>query len=270
MKRIRTRIENLYADGRLTAAMRSVEQATDTLNNPLQNDNHTPLTVAETTALILRLNPVANAMDLIPDVTNDPEIVAIEFTVDQITQVLQKLPKGSSNGFSSWTYAVIRQLYIPPKDLSNPAVTNKHLSIIAKLFTRLVSGELPSQHWTTSRAVLIPKPDNGFRPLGIGESWYRFLNRTILFVVGADTGAQLLPYQLGCGIQGGSEISARLAQMVLDTHATYVLIKTDFKNAFNLTPRSKIYEGLRTYCPQLCLGSVGPMERTLRPPQQSR
>lgn len=253
MKRLRLRIENLYADGRLTAAMRSVEEASAVIDSPITTSMSTPLPLAETKLLIARLNPPSSALDHIPDETNDPEVDdPLKFTADHIAQVLQKLPKGSSNGFSSWTYAIIRQLYAPPKELpSLAAESSRHLTIIAKLFTLLVSGVLSNEHWTTSRAVLLPKPDNGWRPLGIGESWYRFLNRTILLVVGADTGNQLLPCQLGCGIQGGSEIAARLAQTILDANPSFVIIKTDFKNAFNLTPRGKIYEGLRRYCPKL-------------------
>ncbi len=116
----------------------------------------------------------------------------------------------------------------------------------------LASGSLPNKHWVTSRAVIIPKANgNGHRPLGIGEAWYRFLGRALLLKMGKEVGGQLKPLQLGCGVPGGCEIAARMAQVFLDVNPTHVLIKTDFKNAFNLTPRSAIFRGLETFCPQL-------------------
>jgi hypothetical protein len=64
--------------------------------------------------------------------------------------------------------------------------------------------------------VLIPKDGGtGYRPLGIGESWYRigclcFLSRI------AFAHLRMLPLQLGAGSRGGAEIAARSIQLMLD------------------------------------------------------
>ncbi len=66
-----------------------------------------------------------------------------------------------------------------------------------------------------------------------------------------EVGGQLSPLQMGCGVSGGSEIAPRMAQVFLDAHPEHVLIKTDFKNAFNLTPRNLMLAGLHSFCPRL-------------------
>ncbi len=99
------------------------------------------------------------------------------------------------------------------------------------------------------RAVLIHKPEVGkFRPIGIGEAWYRLLGRCILKEIGGEVGELLAPIQMmGCGVSGGSEIAARMSQVFLDAHSGHALIK----NAFNLTPRRLMLEGLQAFCPRL-------------------
>jgi hypothetical protein len=42
-----------------------------------------------------------------------------------------------------------------------------------------------------------------------------------------------------------------MSQVFLDAHSGHVLIEKDFKNAFDLTPRRLILEGLQAFCPRL-------------------
>ncbi len=108
--------------------------------------------------------------------------------------------------------------------------------------------------------MLISKPEVGkLRPIGIGEAWYRLLGRCILKEIGGEVGELLAPIQMGCGVSGGSEIAARMSQVFLGAHSGHVLIKTDFKNAFNLTPRRLMLEGLQAFCPRLIPWFAGHM-----------
>lgn len=248
-RRYRRLIESLYADGRLSAATTILEAATKLLQRP-DFSPPTPPSKEWTIETLRNLNPVAGDDDVFPlepeenDVTTEEPILTI--TPDIVSDVIRALPKGSANGASGWTCGLVHKLYA-----SVEISMTEHHDTIASFFTRMASGQLPSDHWVVSRAVLIPKNDHAFRPLGIGETWYRVLGRALLSAVCAEVGAQLSPLQLGCGIQGGCEIAARAAQLFLDHDHLHVLIKTDFKNAFNLTPRKAIYDGLVEFCPQL-------------------
>jgi len=82
------------------------------------------------------------------------------------------------------------------------------LDALTKLFNKALDGSLHkqvAQLWTMSRAALIPKTDGsgGWRPLGIGEAWYRLLGRIIIAQESAKIGAALMPLQLAVGIEGG-------------------------------------------------------------------
>ena len=44
-----------------------------------------------------------------------------------------------------------------------------------------------------TRTALIPKDGDGWRPLGIGEGWYRLLWRIVMGKVGAELGRNLRP-----------------------------------------------------------------------------
>ena len=246
--RHRRRIERLFRDGRCAAATNVVEQAHQALSSPLAVQPSLPPTLDQTQHILLGLNPIATEDDYIPPPEPGGIIIdSFDFEPAFIQCCIRDLPKGSANGASGWSYNVIHQLYANPNEEAA-----HHLSILSLFLSSLANGKLSNHLWTTSRAVLIPKPEAGkFRPIGIGEAWYRLLGRCILKDVGAEVGQQLKPIQMGCGVSGGSEIAARMAQVFLDAHPCHILIKTDFKNAFNLTPRRLMLEGLERYCPRL-------------------
>ena len=246
-RRLRNRIERLFDEGRLGAATHTLEEGTDFLENetaiaPVR------LTRAETVPILLSLNPVARPEDLLPAMNMEMAPAdAIVFDVETLQHVLSKLPRGSSHGFSGWTFSSIRSLY---GDRSES--TTQQLGVIASFLSMLAAGTFANKHWVDSRAALLPKPGGGHRPLGIGEAWYRFLSKCLLAVVGESVGNSLAPIQLGCGVSGGAEIGARFAQTLFDLKSDkFVLIKTDFRNAFNSIWRKSIYEGLVKYCPRL-------------------
>lgn len=224
--------------------MSTVEHAYFLLNNP-DATPPAPPSPEEVIEKVQQLNPPGSESDVLPPISAE-EASAARITVDAdiARAILKLLPSGSANGASGWTCGIIRSLYSDG--------TADDFNAIAALFTAMAGGDLPSTHWVTSRAVLIPKPNNnGLRPLGIGEAWYRYLGRALLHIEAPDVADSIWHLQLGCGVPGGCEIAARAAQAFLEQNPTHVLIKTDFKNAFNLTPRSSIFEGIKRFCPRL-------------------
>jgi hypothetical protein len=238
------RAKKLFKDGRYSAATVALEEAKNWKDNPNRVVAN-PLSLEEVQVKLRTLNPQRREGDEVPAEDENPT-GRLRISADVVGRVMRNLSKGSANGASGWTCATIYRLYG-----GCDSGLGEHHDKIANLFTLLASGELPAKYWNWSRAVLIPKDDGGFRPLGIGETWYRILGKCILQVVAAKVGEGLKPVQLGCGIRGGCEIAARLSQLFLDTDPTQILLKTDFKNAFNLVPRGRIYEGLCLRCPEL-------------------
>jgi len=253
-KQLMRRMEKLSAVGRLSTSTKMVDQAHKAI---VHGDGEARsadfgLTAVEIQEVIAALYPAGRAEDDLEAVdtpSTQPKLVeAIDFDADIVREVIKRLPKGSAHGSSPWTYSWIQKLF----GGTDNALARYH-SAIGSFFRKMKEGKLDMNLWTCSRAVLIPKAEEGkWRPIGIGESWYRMFGRAVLFELGRDEFAdKFTPLQFGVCVQGGCEYVARMAQLSLDHRPGHVLLKTDFKNAFNLIPRQLILKGLREMCPAL-------------------
>ena len=70
--------------------------------------------------------------------------------------------------------------------------------------------------WVTSRLIALSKPDDGIRPIAIGEAWFRLLSRAVAFQLARSAAPNLLPLQCGIGVEGGAEIVCHLFRAVAD------------------------------------------------------
>ena len=164
---------------------------------------------------------------------------------EQCSLILSSLPVGSAPGCSGWTYHIIRGLATGHDGVAT------FLDSACLLINSMLNGELLPDFWCAARSVFIPKKDGSYRPLGIGEAWYRAAGRVAMSLVGPSVAKDLLPYQLGIGIKGGCEIGARLAQVAMDSRIDMCGILLDFKNAFNCMPRQRIFRELWNNFPGL-------------------
>jgi hypothetical protein len=114
--------------------------------------------------------------------------------------------------------------------------------------------------WTRSRAVLLPKPgQEGYRPLGIGDTWYRLLMRVTYSTQYVQLGTRLVPHQLAVGVSGGCEIGARLAQLQYSSASNFdddwelepAIVNVDVKTCFNEGAVRLAYDRLVEWAPEL-------------------
>ncbi len=179
-----------------------MEQAHKSLKDPTVTAAAAPLSLEQTREILLGLNPQATAADDLPSVEDNPAEPAEPFLFDQafVQRCVRDLPKGSANGASAWSYNIIHRLYAAPSEGAE-----FHLTTLATFLSKMANGMFGNRLWTKSRAVLIPKPEAGkFRPIGIGEAWYRLLlGRCILKEVGREVGGQLSPLQMVLESLGG-------------------------------------------------------------------
>jgi hypothetical protein len=169
-------------------------------------------------------------------VTDISQVASLVIPADLFMKILDTVNRASSCGPMDWTFRLISQMvrkHRRPMEFC-------HL-IVSKVLNPMLAGKLNPELWTTSRAVLIPKKSSGFRPLAIGDSWYRLMARAAMRLCGEEIGEKLRPNQLGCGTKGGAEIAARIAQLVFDEAyekgPKTAIITFDIKNAFGTTPR---------------------------------
>lgn len=248
--RIAARVEKLCREQRLSAAMSQLDRLQEVLHSGLTEGGaptNTSLTFEQIQQCISSLNPTRDGHDefTVEQLETAENAEAISVSSEQISHVMSKLPVGAAAGSSGWTYSALRAVFLASDNIKDA------LDLLARFATAMLAGELQSHLWLCSRAVLIPKKDGGIRPLGIGETWYRFVGRVAVHAIGPRVGQMLLPMQLGCSVTGGCEIAGRLGQLVLDTHPDLMVISLDLKNAFNTIPRGLMMKGLAEFAPEL-------------------
>jgi hypothetical protein len=237
--------EKLIGEGRFSTAMNQVATIIDLEEGREIPEPKDLQTIKDT---VHSLHPQADERDLLPELDCGRVYPEISFDMEELVEAVSKLNFGSAPGSSGWSFRSMDAI------LSiNEGDDNSHLKTILNFFNRAVAGDLPTevfQIWATSRSVLIPKNDNAFRPLGIGECFLRLLSKMLNDKVKTELGERLAPLQLCVGIKGGAEIGARLA------HKTYgsdklPQMKIDIVNAFNSIPRELVLKGLERYYPGL-------------------
>jgi len=247
------RTERLVRERRTGTAMQTAEQLQDLIDKDLILENTVaPLTTSyslETVrATLASLCPPASHRDILnsAQLASIAQSTPLTVSAGDVMAVLEKLPIGAAAGASGWTYAVMKALFLRNGDYSDRASL-----LVATFCNLMLSGQLRSQVWLRTRSVFVPKKNGRPRPLGIGDSWYRFVGRVALSKVGDRVGSALSPVQLGIGVKNGAEIGGRMAQLVFDSEDNLVLLSLDNENGFNTLPRGLICSGLAEFAPEL-------------------
>ena len=122
------------------------------------------------------------------------------------------------------------------------------LGVIA-LLRDIVNGELPDdarQLLLTSRLVALNKPNSdGYRPIAVGELFYRLAAIVAVIRVSTEAAQLLAPHQYGMGVAAGAEKIVHSAQHELtDTDKRLAMLQLDVTNAFNSCDRTRLLSEL--------------------------
>ena len=245
---------------RLAAANRAISQLDRVLTGSLPSgDNQQSLTADQARAILLPLNPAVRSevLDALPAITdNTPRGIVITF--DDVVKGIKLLSKDAAPGATGWTNHTLKFLM----SFGNVEETTTLATSIATVFNRIYDGTMPDATrwlWTRSRSLLIPKEGTGYRPLGIGDVWYRLLMRIPYSRVAKKLGETLAPEQLAVGIAGGCEIGARVVQLHIqqeqqrpnDWRLAPATINVDVGNCFNELGTALTQRGLAEHSPEL-------------------
>ena len=100
--------------------------------------------------------------------------------------------------------------------------------------------------------LVIAKKTGGIRPIAVGYVWRRLAAKVACSHVKEAATALLAPRQLGFGIPGGAEAEVRSARLYMENMSSgKLLVKIDFRNAFNTVRRDFVLEAVAKYFPQL-------------------
>ena len=109
--------------------------------------------------------------------------------------------------------------------------------------------------------LAITKKTGGVRPIAVGYVWRRLAAKVACCHVKEAAAALLATRQLGFGIPGGAKAVVRSARVYLENMSSgKLLVKIDFRNAFNTVRRDFVLEAIVKHFPQLLPFAKSTME----------
>jgi hypothetical protein len=140
--------------------------------------------------------------------------------------------------------------------LSAGEAGEKALRALTKLCNFLLSGQLPSEicHLLHGASLCaLNKKDGGIRPIAIGNCLRRLTSKLACFQSRDIVNSYLSPHQLGVATKLGCEAAIHTTRTFVnnDQNRGKVLLKLDFKNAFNSVQRDCILKEIQSRTPLL-------------------
>ena len=100
--------------------------------------------------------------------------------------------------------------------------------------------------------MALHKPGGGLRPIAIGFVWRRLAAKVCIQHVTERAATLLAPRQMGFGVKGGAEAAAHAARRYIQSiKPEHIIVKLDFKNAFNTLHRDVILEEVGNFFPEI-------------------
>eukprot|EP01040_Poterioochromonas_malhamensis_P013595 gene13595-14977_t len=213
---IRNRSEELFRDGQLKALLRMI---TEDGQDGHRGNHPTP---SQHQTILRALHPDSDPNETwdipieLPDISGVPT-----FTNDTIRELLEGLPKDKAKGVSGWSYGAIRSIFLCEEG-GEDGVT-----ALRKMLSDMVKGDT-----------------NTYRPLAIGDPFYRILGKLVTKLVQKECEEKLSPIQLGCGVSGGSDKLGMIAQLALGESPETCVVSLDIANAFGNISRKDVFSNL--------------------------
>lgn len=205
----------------------------------------------ETLELLQQKHPRSPDDALYPD---EPEARELQpFTQAEVRDGIKTFSNGSAGGIDGFRPQHLKDLLSLQNETSE-----QFLNALTDLVNHLMQGQLPDPiRKILYGATLTPllKKDGGIRPIAVGSTFRRLAAKMVSRRVMVEMGEILRPMQLGYGTKGGAEVAVHAARSFLSrkTDEVKVLLKLDFKNAFNTIRRDELLwaasGSLREYFP---------------------
>lgn len=178
--------------------------------------------------------PEGSSVPLLPG--NSPLMILEDDEV--MAQLLRQSNNGSASGPSGWGGNM----------LSSLAESDVCRAGIIALLKDIINGNLPDharQLLLACRAVALNKPSGGYRPIAVGELFYRLAGVIVVRKITGAAASLLAPHQYGVGVPSGAErILHSLQHTLSDKSKKLALLKIDIANAFNACDRARVLREL--------------------------
>ena len=198
--------------------------------------------------LLQQKHPSAYPDSSIPSTPNDPANPLL-FSTEDVVKAIFSFPSGSAAGHDG-----LRPQHL--KDLITKSVGDARFQLtnsLVKFVNLVVSGQVPSlvrPFFFHAKLIGLSKKDDGVRPIAIGSTLRRLVGKCISFSIRDDMHSVLAPLQLSFGTPSSAEAVVHAACTYLSSmNEGHLLLKLDFKNAFNSIRQDKMLTSVSVLAP---------------------
>jgi len=166
-----------------------------------------------------------------------------------VKAAIKTFPKGSAGGIDG-----LKPQHL--KDLISDLPTAEFLLMALTEFVNLLlAGICPVEVRPLlfgGNLTALSKKDGGIRPIAVGSVLRRVVAKCDTTFASQELKDTLAPRQLGVGVSGGAEAAVHAARRFVKSMDTdEILIKLDFKNAFNTLRRDAILQSVYDQVPEI-------------------
>ena len=236
---LRNAVEGKIIEGNIAGAVRLLTS----------EDSVAP--VNDETLEILRLkHPPSIEHASFPEKILLPPVIPV-VTEDEVRIAIMSFPNGSAGGIDG-----LKPQHL--KDLINPTgaeAASKLCSTLAKFVCFVLKGNIPEEIrpiFFGATLTALKKSDGGIRPIAVGNSLRRVVCKIVSHRVADPMGNLFRPIQLGFGTRGGAEAAVHAARYFASDRSepNRVIVKLDFRNAFNTPRRDHLLEEVKSVLPE--------------------
>jgi hypothetical protein len=181
-----------------------------------------------------------------------PGDISLIVNEQNVREAINSFPAGSSPGLDGMRPQYLKDII----SLSAGEAGQKALRALTKLCNCLLSGQVLSEicHLLYGASLCaLNKKDGGLRPIAIGNCLRRLTSKLACFQSRNIVNSYLSPHQLGVATKLGCEAAIHTTRTFVnnDQNRGKVLLKLDFKNAFNSVERDCILKEVPYHTPLL-------------------
>jgi hypothetical protein len=196
-------------------------------------------------------HPLPSRELFFPD-PSKPGDISLIVNEQNVREAINSFPAGSSPGLDGMRPQYLKDII----SLSAGEAGQKALRALTKLCNFLLSEQLPSEicHLLYGASLCaLNKKDGGLRPIAIGNCLRRLTSKLACFQSRNIVNSYLSPHQLGVATKLGCEAAIHTTRTFVnnDQNRGKVLLKLDFKNAFNSVERDCILKEVQCHTPLL-------------------
>ena len=174
----------------------------------------------------------------------------ISVTSEMVACAIRSFPAGSSGGPDGFLPQHLKDMLNPPSGVISPFLT-----ALSSFISHVLNGNIPVSIrpvFFGARLVALTKRNGGVRPIAVGLTLRRLVAKVAIHFVLDDVTNLLAPRQLGVGVKGGAEAAVHAARSYLrHLRPGNVMVKLDFRNAFNSIRRDRMLEATRSFTPDI-------------------